>query len=303
MQPLYQEKLLAWYAHRGRAHLPWRADPSPYRVVVSEFMLQQTQVERVIPAFERFIARFRSFAELAGASRADVVRAWKGLGYNSRAVRLHELARAVRDLHTGLLPSDEAALRALPGVGPYTARAIRAFTFNADTIAIDTNVRRIVHRTQFGFEHPPRASDRELDAIATALVPPKRAFEFNSALMDLGATVCLARAPKCLICPLRKHCAAAPLDAATLRAVAQTKRTTSPSKSVPFERTNRFLRGRVVDRLRALPARRTISLLDLHAGLALSAPHHDAQAIGVAIDALLREGLIERSRGGVRLRA
>ena len=294
--------LLRWHAAHGRRHLPWRAEPTPYRVVVSEFMLQQTQVERVIPAFERFVARFRGFAELAGASRADVVRAWKGLGYNSRAVRLHELARAVRDLHAGLLPSDVTALRALPGVGPYTARAIRAFAFNADMIAIDTNVRHIVHRTQFGFEHPPRASARELDAIATALVPPKRAFEFNSALMDLGATVCTARAAKCLICPLRKHCAAAPLDVATLRVVARKKRTTPPSKSVPFERTNRFLRGRVVDRLRAVAGNRSISLLDLHAGLRLDAPGHDSDAIESALAALLREGLIERSRGGVRLR-
>jgi A/G-specific adenine glycosylase len=299
---MLSSELLAWYAHRGRAHLPWRADPSPYRVVVSEFMLQQTQVERVIPTFERFIARFQSFAELAGASRADVVRAWKGLGYNSRAVRLHELARAVRDFHAGHLPSDETALRALAGVGPYTARAIRAFAFNADTIAIDTNVRRIVHRIQFGCEHPPRASARELDAIATALVPPKRAFEFNSALMDLGATVCTARAPRCLICPLRKRCAAAPLDASTLRVVAQKRRTTSPSKSVPFERTNRFLRGRVVDRLRAVAGKRSISLLDLHAGLRIAAPGHDSDAIESALDALLREGLIERSRNGVRLR-
>ena len=297
---MLSSELLAWYARRGRSHLPWRADPSPYRVVVSEFMLQQTQVERVIPAFGRFVARFPSFAELAGASRADVVRAWKGLGYNSRAVRLHELARAVRDSHAGHLPSDETALRALAGVGPYTARAIRAFAFNADTIAIDTNVRRIVHRTQFGCEHPPRASARELDAIATALVPPKRAFEFNSALMDLGATVCTARAPRCLICPLRKRCAAAPLDAATLRVVAQ--KTTSPSKSVPFERTNRFLRGRVVDRLRALPPSRGISLLDLQTDLALSAPHHDGPAIEAAIAALARDGLVERTREKLRLR-
>jgi len=265
-------------------------------------MLQQTQAERVIPIFERFVAQFPNFEVLAAAARSDVVRAWKGLGYNARAVRLHELARAVRS--DAGVPSDEPALRDLPGVGPYTARAIRAFAFNADVVAVDTNVRRIIHRTQFGVEHPSRASDRELDALATALLPSGRAFEFNSALMDLGATLCSARAPKCPICPLRAGCIAAPIDANALRLLAETglRDSRNAASRVPFERTGRYLRGRIVDRLRALPGNRRLSLLDLSAHLAATAPDHGSEAIASALAALASEGLIERSRDKVRLR-
>jgi A/G-specific adenine glycosylase len=303
LTPLAQ-KILGWYAELGRTHLPWRREPTPYRVVVSEFMLQQTQVERVIPAFESFVARFPDFATLADASRADVVRAWQGLGYNSRAVRLHELARFVRDGHDGVLPHDEAALRALPGVGPYTARAIRAFAFGADVVAVDTNVRRIVHRTRFGLEHPPKASAVELDDAATELLPPGQGFAFNSALMDFGSTLCTARAPKCLICPLQAECAAAPLEAAAIaRAVAADGVRRGRRKPVKFERTTRYLRGRVIDRLRALPAERAISLLELQSEFESLVALHGGLGFSEAVEALEREGLLEATPGGLRLRS
>jgi A/G-specific adenine glycosylase len=262
-------------------------------------MLQQTQVDRVVPAFERFVAAFPDFASLARASRADVVRAWKGLGYNSRAVRLHELARAVCERHAGCLPNDEAALRALPGIGPYTARAIRAFAFGASVVALDTNLRRIVHRTQLGLEHPALAGERELDALAAGLLPKGRGFAFNSALMDLGATLCTARAPKCASCPLRSQCAAAPVDAARLarRAAAKPAR-----QRQPFESTSRYARGRVVDRLRALPGDGALSLLDLRAELA-AAIGQSANAVGDAVEGLERDGVLERLGDAVRLRA
>jgi len=293
--------LLGWYARYGRTHLPWRRDPAPYRVTVSEFMLQQTQVERVIPAFERFVAQFPDFAALAQASRADVVRAWQGLGYNSRAVRLHELARLVCQRHGGTLPEDEDSLRALPGVGPYTARAIRAFAFAVDVVALDTNVRRVVQRSQFGIEHPSRASADQLDDAAARLLPAGSAFAFNSALMDLGATICTARAPKCPVCPLRGECAAAPLDGAVLMLAT---RTAAGDRRAPerFESTRRYLRGRIVDRLRALPAGRGISLLDLRADLVSIASQHDTTAIDAAVAALERDGVIASDETRVRLR-
>jgi A/G-specific adenine glycosylase len=296
--------LLAWYDERGRAYLPWRNDREPYRVVVSEFMLQQTQVERVIPCFERFVARFPSFAALADASQADVVREWRGLGYNSRAVRLHGLARVVRDRHGGALPRDLAALERLPGVGPYTARAIAAFAFDLDVVAIDTNVRRIVHRTQFGVEWPPRATDAELDESAAALVPAGRGYAFNSALMDLGATLCTARAPKCLLCPLQQHCVAAPLDAARLVALAvRHAPVRSPQERLSFERTTRYARGRVVDRLRELAPGERISLLDLHRELAPRLVHHDeAELLGI-VRKLQHDGIVELSDETLRLRS
>jgi A/G-specific adenine glycosylase len=267
-------------------------------------MLQQTQVERVVPAFERFVARFPSFEALAGASQADAVREWRGLGYNSRAIRLHALARAVRDEHGGALPRDLPALERLPGVGPYTARAIAAFAFDADVVAFDTNVRRIVHRTQFGVEWPPKATGAELDAAAGALLPAGRAFAFNSALMDLGATLCTARAPKCLLCPLQRVCAAAPVDAARLAALAaRLARSRSPQERIAFERTARFARGRVVDRLRELASGERISLLDLHRDLAPQLAHHDAAALAAIVRKLQNEGVVELSDEGLRLRA
>ena len=162
----FAARLLRWYGARGRRGLPGRTERSAYRTVVSEFMLQQTQVERAVPAFERFVARWPDFAALAAASQADVVRAWEGLGYNSRAIRLHRLTKLVCERHGGELPRDEAALRALPGGGPYTARAVAAFAFDADVVALDTNVRRIIHRTQLGVEWPPLARDADLDARA-----------------------------------------------------------------------------------------------------------------------------------------
>ncbi len=148
-------------------------------------------------------------------------------------MRLHRLAKAVVERYGGRLPRDEAALRALPGIGPYTARAVRAFAFDADVLAVDTNVRRIVHRTQYGIEWPPRATETELDAAGTALLPPGQAYAFNSALMDLGAMVCTARAPKCLLCPLQSVCAAAPLEPDGLAKLAARHATATRTTGAP----------------------------------------------------------------------
>ncbi len=294
--------LLAWFARHGRSALPWRTDRAPYRIAVSEFMLQQTQVERVVPIFERFVTTWPGFGALAAASQAEVVRAWQGLGYNSRAVRLHKLARAVSERYGGELPSDEPALRALPGIGPYTARAIAAFAFDADVVAIDTNVRRIVHRTQLGLEWPPRAREAELDALAARLVPRGHGYAFNSALMDLGATLCSARAPKCLLCPLARGCAAAPIDPAALavRAAAHAPRR-APQERLRFEQTTRYVRGRVIDRLRGLADGERISPLVLYGDLAPQLAHHDQDALERALAALERDGVVERAAEGVRL--
>jgi A/G-specific adenine glycosylase len=295
--------LLAWFEPHGRRHLPWREEPTPYRVIVSEFMLQQTQVERVLPIFERFVAAFPSFEALAGAPQADVVRAWRGLGYNSRALRLHQLALAVCDRFGGELPREEAALLALPGIGPYTARAVLAFAFNQSVAALDTNVRRIVHRTHFGLEFPPVAGERALDAVASAAVPAGRGSDFNSALMDLGSSICGARIAKCLVCPLRPECAAAPVDAAGLAARARRhppRRT--PQERLPFEATTRFVRGRILDRLRALAPGEAISALALETELATLLAAHPSGAVGRAVDALEHEGLVQRLDERVRLR-
>jgi A/G-specific adenine glycosylase len=297
-----QRRLLRWYRGHGRAALPWRTERSPYRTVVSEFMLAQTQVDRVVPKFEAFVERFPDFAALSRASLAEVLREWKGLGYNSRAVRLHGLARVVAARHRGALPSDPRSLRSLPGIGPYTVAAIRAFAFNEDDAPVDTNVRRIVHRLFCGIEHPNAASARTLDEHARALVPRGRAHDWSSAMMDLGAAVCTARAPKCLLCPLRADCAAAPVDAASLEAarIAGAKRA-SPQNAIPFEQSRRYARGRIIDRLRELPPGERISLLDLHSAVpAFSA--RTVEDLRELVAALEKDGLITHDGECVALR-
>jgi A/G-specific adenine glycosylase len=294
--------LLAWYRRHGRTHLPWRATRDPYRVVVSESMLQQTQVERVIPLYEAFVARFPTFEALAAADAGDVVRAWRGLGYNSRAIRLHALARAVVERHGGALPRDTDALRALPGIGAYTAAALRAFAFELDDAAMDVNLRRVIHRVAFGLEYPPRADERALDTLALAAVPRGAAHDWNSALMDLGATICTARAARCLVCPLRDACAAAPVDPAVLaeRARAHAPRK-APQGAMPFERTTRFLRGRIIDRLRDVPARESLAVDALQRDLSDVVPADRLHEIPGIVDALVRDGIVTRVAASVRL--
>ncbi len=286
-------QLLAWYKIHGRAHLPWRATRDPYRIVVSETMLQQTQVDRVIPLYAAFVERFPDFAALAAAESGDVVRMWRGLGYNSRAMRLHALARAVVAKHHGMLPRDPDVLRTLPGIGPYTLAAVRAFAFEDDDAAVDVNLRRVVHRVEFGLEHPPLASNAQLDARARAAVPPGAAHDWNSAMMDLGATICTARAARCLVCPLRDACAAAPIDPRELadRARLHAKKK-PPQSSIPFEQTTRFLRGRVIDRLRDVPRGMLLPRVSLLRDLAAVVPSERLPEIDATIDALEREGIV-----------
>ncbi|MBV8579021.1 MAG: A/G-specific adenine glycosylase [Candidatus Eremiobacteraeota bacterium] len=294
--------MLAWYARYGRTHLPWRRTRDPYRILVSESMLQQTQVERVIPLYEAFVARFPTFEALAAVDAGDVVRAWRGLGYNSRAVRLHALARAVVARHGGTLPRESEALRALPGIGAYTASAVRAFAFELDDAAVDVNLRRVIHRVVYGLEHPPLADARTLDTLAIAAVPRGAAHDWNSAMMDLGATLCTARATKCLVCPLREACAAAPVDAAQLAARVRAhapKR--APQNAIPFERTTRFLRGRIIDRLRDVPPRESLALDALTRDLASIVPPDRLQEIPQTINALVRDGVVVQDNATVRL--
>ncbi|GAC1403319.1 MAG: A/G-specific adenine glycosylase [Candidatus Velthaea sp.] len=293
--------LLAWYERHGRRHLPWRQTRDPFKIVVSEFMLQQTQVDRVLPLYNAFIAAFPAFATLAAAPVADVVRAWRGLGYNSRAIRLQQLARTVTGEYHGRLPHDRDALLALPGIGPYTAAAVRAFAFNENDAAVDTNIRRIVHRVTFGLEHPPLATQEMLDEQARASVPDGRGHDWNSAMMDLGSIVCTARAPKCLICPLRSGCAAAPIDAAHLAQRAAAHRKKSPQEALPFERTTRFLRGRIIDRLRDLPPARAVSLLELERDLSSIIPRDRLADIPAVVADLIRDGLVSGNEHGIAL--
>lgn len=203
--------LLAWYDVNART-LPWRAPPGtpppdPYRVWLSEVMLQQTQVAAVIPYFEAFTTRWPDFASLAAAADADVMSAWAGLGYYARARNLLAAARAVTETHSGRLPGDEAALRALPGFGAYTAAAVAAIAFGQRAVVVDGNVERVVARL-FAVTDPLPGAKAQIRTLAGAITPDARAGDFAQAMMDLGATICTPRNPKCLLCPLAAACAA-----------------------------------------------------------------------------------------------
>jgi len=187
-----------------RRELPWRSARTPYRVLVSEVMLQQTRAETAAPYYERWLRRFPGWKALAAASRDDVLLAWKGLGYYARATNLHRTASVVRDRHGGRLPRDPAVLRTLPGVGEYTAGAVASIAFGVPVPAVDGNVRRVLSRLL----DAPRPSARRIHAEATRLLDPERPGDFNEALMELGATVCTPKSPRCGACPLAAHCRA-----------------------------------------------------------------------------------------------
>jgi A/G-specific adenine glycosylase len=223
--------LLLWYDRHRRA-LPWRAPagvrPDPYRVWLSEIMLQQTTVATVGPYFDRFVARWPDVAALAAASLDEVLQLWQGLGYYARARNLHACARAVVERHDGRFPDDPAVLRALPGIGSYSAAAIAAIAFDRRTAAIDGNVERVVARLYAVPEPLPGAKPR-LRALAEELVPQQRAGDFAQALMDLGATICTPRRPRCVLCPWRACCAAAVAGLADA-IPAQTEKPDRPSR-------------------------------------------------------------------------
>lgn len=201
--PAIRAALLAFYDASARA-LPWRETRDPYAVWISEVMSQQTRVETVIPYYERWLERFPSVDALADADGDDVLKAWEGLGYYSRARNLHAAARVVRERHGGTLPDSCAGLRTLPGVGEYTAGAVASIAFGARCAAVDGNVRRVLARL---LDHPAPPTPL-LNEVADALVPADRPGDFNQALMELGATICTPRTPRCARCPVAAHCAA-----------------------------------------------------------------------------------------------
>jgi A/G-specific adenine glycosylase len=249
--------LLRWYAH-SRRDLPWRRTTDPYAILVSEVMLQQTQVARVVPRYLEWLERWPTAGALAAASRGEVLAAWVGLGYNRRALALH--AAAVVVARQGW-PAD---LRSLPGVGPYTAAAVASFAFGAQVAAVDTNVRRVAERLGHG--------------TPADLLPTGRAAEWNQAAMELGATVCTARTPRCGECPAAAWCASAGRPALARGA---------PRRAAErFEDTNRWVRGRVVAALAAgegLPADIAPERLDR------------------AVTGLVHDGLVRRVEGGLAL--
>ena len=276
-------ELLRWYEHEQR-DLPWRRPGvSPWQVLVSEFMLQQTPVARVEPIWLAWVARWPTPSAPAAASAADVLRAWGKLGYPRRAKRLHECALAIAGEHGDVVPSDVETLLSLPGIGAYTARAVACFAYGQRVPVVDTNVRRVVARAVHGrADATASTSPRDLTDVAVLLPDGADAPRFSVALMELGATVCTARSPRCGICPL-SVCAwrTAGFPAATTRA----------RRAQRYAGTDRQVRGRLLDVLRGNDSPVTRAELDV-AWLADSAQRDRA------LDSLLVDGLVEQTADG-----
>ena len=204
---VFQRRLLAWYRVHQR-DLPWRKTRDPYKILVSEIMLQQTQVDRVMPKYREFLKRYPNFPALAKAKTDELRRAWYPLGYNIRPMRLRAIARQTLSRYGGKLPDTHDGLLAMEGIGRYTAGAVLSFAYEQDAPMLDTNIARVLAR-YFGVRGDPKkgAIRRRLWALAEAVIPPGKGYDINQAMMDLGATVCTARAPKCPTCALRRSCA------------------------------------------------------------------------------------------------
>jgi A/G-specific adenine glycosylase len=209
---LFRRRLLAWYDRNGR-DLPWRHATDPYQILVSEIMLQQTQVDRVLPKYHEWLERFPSLEALAARPVEEAVEMWYPLGYNIRPRRLHSIAREAVARYNGTLPSDEHTLLSFKGIGPYTAGAVRSFAFGQRAAILDTNVARLLLRVFVGRGNPKAHADRRhLWDLSRLVLPRARVFDFNQALMDFGAIVCRAKKPRCPECPLAGGCRSWPLD-------------------------------------------------------------------------------------------
>jgi A/G-specific adenine glycosylase len=307
-----QTALLTWYDRQARA-FAFRGIRDPYAILVSEFILQQTQASRGEHAWRAFMERFPTVDVLAAAAPADVLRQWSGLGYNRRALNLQRAARAIVERHGGHVPDELAALEALPGIGPYTARAVLAIAFGRPVGPVDTNVRRVLGRVVAGHgsAHDPgeAMAPRDLQATADAIVPVDRPADWTAALMDIGATLCGPLRPDCAACPLAGECRFATLRAeasptlpgaqavesgALLEAIGaggSSARRRTAEAGPRYEATNRWLRGRIMARL---------SGADEDAWLPIAAPigPHGPAAVATALDQLRSEGLAETDGSG-----
>ncbi|MEX0750464.1 MAG: A/G-specific adenine glycosylase [Dehalococcoidia bacterium] len=291
-----QRALLKWHAKHG-LRAPWRETRDPYECLVAAVMAQQTQMSRVMPSYERFVAAFPTVEALAGASTGEVIRVWAGMGYNLRAVRLH---RAARQIATSGWPRRRADLAAIDGIGPFTAAIIASFAFGEAAGCVDTNVRRVLGRLSGG----EAIDGKPLQTLADAMVARKDPARWNQALMDYGARVCGVR-PKCGECVVAQWCASRERYAGTSRQVAEPRPVYRAGvvrkHEAPYERSTRYYRGRIIDVLRALPPGDSINVARLPAliaGGAAAPTIADTQALVAALE---RHGLLTVSRRRVSL--
>lgn len=301
--------LLSWYAS-ARRDLPWRATDDPYAILVSEVMLQQTQVDRVLPKYHQFLTAFPTLADLAQASVAEVIAVWVPLGYNRRAVSLQGIARQVLAEYNGKLPETVEDLLKLKGIGRYTAGAIACFAYHRQVATVDTNIYRVLHRAFLGLEHPvAKLSTEKMFLFAEQVLPPGQAYDWHQALMDLGATICSSANPQCGGCPLQQSCEAyremsqhslfpGGNVVRQLRKVAEKK---AAYASEPFTGSNRYFRGRIIAHLRTLPGGVYLPLEELGCVLKADFQPGELPWLEKLVTGLQRDGLLEWNTQGVKL--
>ena len=275
--------VLCWYTRHGR-DLPWRKTRKPYRILLSEVMLQQTQVSRVLAKYPLFLKRFPNFKSLSATRTDTVIRAWRGMGYNNRSVRLQILAKQVTKECAGKLPQSLPELERLPGIGPYTAHALACFAFGQNVPVVDTNIRRVLQRL-----FPSKSDEWK---TAQRVLPKRNAYDWNQALMDLGATVCLPRNPRCNICPVVTDCPSS---------FRQFKRTFTPKREpsrngIP----NRIYRGRIVELLRM--SRRPLRATHVGEQIMSRFARKDIRWLKDILNGLERDGLLRLKNGKSELR-
>jgi A/G-specific adenine glycosylase len=306
-----QHQLLKWYAAQKR-DLPWRSTHDPYAILVSEIMLQQTQVERVLPKYRQFLTTFPTLADLAAAPTSAVISAWVPLGYNMRAVRLQSIARQVIAEYNGRIPDTVDDLLRLKGIGRYTAGAIACFAYHKQVATVDTNIRRVLHRIFLGLEYPkPKVKDTEMFTFAEQVLPVDEAYNWNQALMDLGATICTSNNPLCSDCPLQTTCTAYTEmgqhslfpSGTVLRQIRKVAEKKSAYQTQPFTSTNRYFRGRIVDLLRTIPAGQRITLTELGHQIKPTFCNDDLPWLEKIVAGLAKDGLLDYAEEGVRLPA
>ena len=288
-----RDALIRWYGENAR-DLPWRRTRDPWRVLVSEVMLQQIQVKRAVPFYEAFVERFPTARALSEAPLSEAIKAWGDLGRYRRVVSLHRTARILVEEYGGEIPSDPEVLVKLPGVGPYTAGAVACFAFGEDAAFLDTNVRRVLHRLFFGAEVPePTAKEKELLSLAGTLVPRGRGWEWGQAVIEFGALRCTARKPTCECCPLSGLCAARPTVRAKLATLPRAEKAARM-----YEGSNRYHRGRVLAVLREAPGE-GVTLLELGEAMRVGFGEEDMPWLLEVVRSLEEDGLVAiRSASG-----
>ena len=288
--------VMQWYEAHGRS-LPWRHTRTPYRILLSEIMLQQTQVRRVLTKYPLFLRRFPSLASLARASQREVVLSWQGMGYNNRAVRLHRLARVVVRMNRGKIPDTYESLIVLPGIGNYTANALLSAVHGRDVPAVDVNVRRLLSRAFWRLESTRQMRpEAEIQKCAERLLPKGRGYDWNQALMDIGATICTARRPECLRCPVSSYCK----SRRSMSRIELAGRKAEPSlDGVP----NRVYRGMIIEQLRLAGGRKSVRLdrlaKKIHPGFSR---RHRAWLNGILNDLRKDELITVKGNGSLKTR-